>query len=311
MAKILVTPRSFAKYSDKPYRMLEEAGISCVKNPVGGILSKVEMLEHIKGMDGIIVGVDPLDKEVIAAGNLKAVSKYGVGTDNIDMTYCKEHGIDVTITRNANSEAVADYTFALILSVARKVVEIDRGCRSGDWGKKVTADVFGKKIGVAGLGAIGKGVVARAKGFSMKVYGYDIFRDEEYLKENDISFATVDEMIKECDFLSLHMPLSEETKYLINAKNLKTANKNLIIINTARGGIVNEDDLYEALKNDVILGAGVDVFEHEPPKDSKLLELDNVVVGSHCAGSTIGAVDVMSEMAAENIIKALKGKGVI
>jgi len=311
MAKILITPRSFAKYSDKPYKMLTESGIDYVLNPVGGIMSKTDILESIKGMDGIIVGVDPLDKDVISAGNLKAISKYGVGTDNIDLEYCKEQGIEVSITRNANSEAVADYAFALILSVARKVVEIDRGCRNGDWSKKVSTDVFGKKIGVAGLGAIGRGVVSRAKGFSMDVYGYDVFRDDEYIRANNITFANVDQMLEQCDFLSLHMPLTEETKFLINAKNLQKANKNLIIINTARGGIVNEDDLYEALKSNLILGAGVDVFEQEPPENSKLLELDNVVVGSHCAGSTIGAVDVMSEMAVENIIQSLRKRGVI
>jgi len=311
MAKILITPRSFAKYSNEPIEKLKKAGIEIIPNPTGGILSKEEMLEHIKGVDGIIVGVDPLDKDVLSAGNLVAVSKYGVGTDNIDLNYCKENGIEVSITKNANSEAVADYTFALMLAVARRVVEIDRACRNDDWKKRVTADVYGKKLGVVGLGAIGRGVVARAKGFSMEVYGFDVFRDEDYLKNNGITFATIDEMLKECDFISLHMPLTEDTKHIINKENLKTAKKNLILINTARGGIVSEDGLYDALKNDVILGAGVDVFECEPSHDSKLLKLDNVVVGSHCAASTEGAVDAMSTMAAENIIAALKNKGKI
>jgi len=311
MAKVLITPRSFAKYSDEPIKKLKEAGIEIIPNPTGGILKKEEMLTYIKGVDGIIVGVDPLDKDVISAGDLKAISKYGVGTDNIDLNYCKERGIDVLITKNANSEAVADYSFALLLAVARRVVEIDNACRAGDWSKNVTADVYGKKIGVVGLGAIGRGVVARAKGFSMKVYGFDVFRDEEYIKSNDITFATIDEMLKECDFISLHMPLTDETKHIINKENLKTAKKNLILINTARGGIVSEDDLFDALKSGTILGAGVDVFEHEPSHDSKLLELSNVVVGSHCAASTEGAVDAMSTMAAENIITALKNKGVI
>jgi len=309
MAKVLITPRSFAKYNDEPLKMLEKAGIEVMPNPTGGILSKEEMLEHIKGVDGIIVGVDPLDKDVLSAGNIVAVSKYGVGTDNIDLAYCKENGIEVAITKNANSEAVADYTFALMLAVARRVVEIDRACRNGDWKKRVTADVYGKKLGVVGLGAIGRGVAARAKGFSMEVYGFDIYRDEEYLKNNGITFANIDEMLKECDFISLHMPLTEDTKHIINKENLKTAKKNLILINTARGGIVSEDDLYDALKNGTILGAGVDVFECEPSHDSKLLELDNVVVGSHCAASTEGAVDAMSIMASENVIASLKNNG--
>ena len=311
MPKVLITPRSFAKYNDEPYEKLEKAGIEYIKNPVGGILTKEQMLLHIKGIDGIIVGIDPLDKDVLSTGNLKVISKYGVGTDNIDLAYCGENGIDVEITKNANSEAVADYTFALILAVARKVVVIDRNCRSGDWGKNVSADVFGKKIGVVGLGAVGRGVIARAKGFSMEVFGYDVYEDKDYLRNNNIRFSHIDEMLRECDFISFHIPLTEETRHMINTEKLSGAKKSLIIINTARGGIINEDDLYEALKNNVISGAGLDVFEKEPPTGSRLLELDNVVVGSHCAASSEGAVNTMSDMATENLINKFREHGLI
>ena len=311
MAKVLITPRSFGQYSEIPYQKLSRAGIEVIKNPAGGVLSKADMLTHIKGVDGIIVGVDPLDADVLAAGALKVVSKYGVGTDNIDLEYCKANDIIVAIAKNANSEAVADYAFGLLLAVARRMVEIDKGCRSGDWSKKVALDVYGKKLGVVGLGATGRGVVARARGFNMDVYGYDIYKDEAYLKENRVTFATVARMMETCDFISLHMPLTEKTRNLINAESFKTAKSNLIIVNTARGGIINEDDLYEALKNKVIFGAGIDVFEKEPPGDSKLLELDNVIAGSHCAASTVGAVDTVSEMAVDNLIKAFKERGII
>jgi len=311
MPKILITPRSFAKYNNEPYLKLERAGIEYVNNPVGGILSKEEMLHHIKDIDGIIVGVDPLDEDVLSAGNLKAISKYGIGTDNIDLDYCENHNIDVTITKNANSEAVADYTFALILAVARKVVEIDRKCRNGDWSKNISSDVFGKKIGIVGLGAIGRGVVARAKGFNMELLGYDVYKDDGYLSENKIRFASIDEMLKECDFVSFHIPLTKDTKHIVNKENLSTAKNNLIIINTARGGIINEDDLYDALKNNIILGAGLDVFENEPPTGSKLLKLDNIVVGSHCAASSEGAVNTMSEIATDNIITMFRERKMI
>lgn len=312
MPKVLITPRSYAQYSDEPLKKMADAGITIVKNPLGGILEKSQMLDYIKGIDGIILGVDPMDADVLAAGtDLKVVSKYGVGTDNIDLEYCKSHNITVTITQNANSHAVADYAFALILAVARKVVEIDKACRQGDWGKKVAVDVFGKKIGVVGLGAIGRGVVARAKGFSMEVYGFDVFKDETYIKDNNIRFAEVNEMMKECDFISLHLPLTPETKHMINASNLKTAKKNLIIVNTARGGIIKEADLVTALKNGTIMGVGVDVFETEPANNSELLTLDNAIVGSHCGASTVGAVDIMSSMAADNIIREFKKRGLI
>lgn len=312
MAKVLITPRSFAKYSQEPYHRLEAAGIEVIKNPVGNILTKEQMMEHTQDIDGIIVGVDPLDKEVLqVASKLKVISKYGVGVDNIDLNYCKMHDIDITITENANSEAVADYAFSLLLAVARKVAEIDQACRQGDWNKKMATDVYGKKIGIIGLGAIGRGVVERAKGFKMDVYGYDVYYDDAYMDMNQIKKSCIAKMLRECDFISLHVPLTEETKHLINKESLKTAKENLIIINTARGGIINEEDLYDALKNNVILGAGVDVFEHEPAKNSKLLNLKNVIVGSHCAASTVGAIDKMSQMAVDNIIKSFKERGII
>ena len=311
MPKVLVTPRSFAQYCEKPYNKLEQAGIEIIKNPVSNVMTKEEMKTHIRGVDGVIIGVDPLDADVLRASNVKAVSKYGVGTDNIDLEYCRTNNIEVTITQNANSQAVADYTFALLLGVARRMVEIDKGCRKGDWSKKVAIDVFGKKLGIVGLGAIGKGVAKRAKGFDMEVYGYDIYKDEAYLEENKITFATLEDMIETCDFISLHMPLTKETKNLIDAKALNKAKENLVLINTARGGIINEEDLYDALKSRRIFGAGIDAFEHEPATDSKLMELDNVIVGSHCGASTRGAVDTMSNMAADNIIRVFKEKGLI
>jgi D-3-phosphoglycerate dehydrogenase len=312
MAKILITPRSFAKHNQAPYQRLAEAGIEVIHNPVGDILSKEEMMYHVKDIDGIIVGVDPMDQDVLScAKNLSVISKYGVGTDNIDLDYCKQKTIDVTITKNANSEAVSDYAFTLILSVARRVVEIDQGCRNNDWSKKVAVDVFGKKIGILGLGAIGKGVAKRAKSFDMEIYGYDICYDDAFMAEYGIKQSCVEEIIRTCDFISLHLPLVEETKYLINKDSLKMAKDNLIIINTSRGGVINEDDLYDALKHKQIYGAGIDVFETEPAQNSKLLELENVIVGSHCAASTAGAVNTMSNMAVDNIIKILKERGKI
>jgi len=307
MVKVLVTPRSFANYAG-----LEVAGITVIRNPAGGILSKEQMQQHIREADGVIIGVDPLDADVLrAAPRLRFVSKYGVGTDNIDLEYCKSHGIEVSITKNANSNAVADYAFALMLAAARRVSEIDASCRKGDWGKKPAVDVFGKKMGVLGLGAIGRGMVARAKGFGMAIYAYDAYRDDIYINNNNINFLPYEAVLRECDFLSLHLPLTGQTRHIINAANLRTAKKNLIIINTARGALINEADLYEALRNGTILGAGVDVFENEPAHDSKLLALSNVVAGSHAAASTPGAVENMNNQAVENIVRGLRERGLL
>lgn len=302
--KVLITPRSFGKNSDKDFQRLKEHGFEIVRKSDGSIYTEEEMKEAIEDVDAVIVGVDPLNREVLScAKKLKVIAKYGVGTDNIDLEYCKEHGIPVEITRGANSAAVADFAFALMLGLARRMVEIDKGCRVGDWSKKESLDVYGKKLGVLGLGAIGKGVVRRARGFDMEIYGYDVFRDEAFLEENHVKFTGVEEIFRECDFISVHLPLLKETEHLIDKELLSKAKKNLILINTARGGIIKEEDLYQALKDGRIYGAGIDAFECEPASESPLLELDNVILGSHCAASTKGAVDKMTEMATDHILE--------
>jgi len=312
MPKILITPRSFAKHCKEPYERLRGAGLEIIDNPIGDILTKEQMMTHLEDVDAVILGVDPMCDEVIASTNhLSVISKYGVGTDNIDKDAAKARDIDVTITKNANCVAVADYAFALILSVARRVTEIHNGCVNGDWSKKVAVDVYGKKIGVLGLGAIGQGVVERATGFAMEIYGYDVAYDEKMIETYNVKKSSIEEIMKECDFVSIHMPLLPSTEHVIDEKMLAMSKENLIIINTARGGIIDEEALYHALKNKQIYGAGLDVFEQEPAHESKLLELDNVVIGSHCAASTVDAVNAMSHVAVDNVLDVLKAKGVI
>lgn len=309
MKKVLVTPRSFGQYSDEPMRLLKQAGYEVVMNPYKRIMTEEEMLHHTADIDGIIVGVDPLNERVLSsAKQLKAVAKYGVGTDNIDLDFAKKQGIDVSITKNANSDAVADYAFTLMLSVARKALPIDRKCRQGDWKKVTSLDVYGKRIGILGFGAIGKGVALRAKGFNMEVLAYDVYQDDAFAKEHNIRFTTIEEILTTCDFISLHLPLLEETKNVIDRDAFAKMKDTAVIINTARGGLIDEDALYEALSEQKIYGAGIDVFEQEPPTNTKFFELDNIVIGSHCAASTQGAVDNMSLFAVKNLINSLEGK---
>lgn len=307
MKKILITPRSFGKTDKSVFDLIKNAGYEPVMNPYGKILTKEQMIENISDAVGVIVGVDPLDKDVIdAAPYLKAIAKYGVGTDNIDTEYAKEKGIPVSITRGANTNSVADYAFALMLAVARKVTLINDMCHEKNWTKVIGADVYGKTLGILGLGAIGKGVAKRASGFDMKVYAYDIFWDDEYAENNNIEYATPQKIFETCDFISLHLPLTDETRNIINANSLSVMKPNCIIINTARGGLIDEAALVAALKNGTILGAGLDVFNHEPPEDDEIYKLDNLIMGSHCAASSIGASEEMSRMSATNLIEDLK-----
>ncbi|MGL4666734.1 MAG: phosphoglycerate dehydrogenase [Saezia sp.] len=307
MKKILATPRSFGKSNREPIEYLEKAGYKVVLNPLGKIMTTDELTEQIDGMMGVIIGVDPMDASVLAAAkNLKAIAKYGVGTDNIDLEKAKELGIPVSITVGANSNAVADYTFALMLACARGVVSIDRQCRRKDWSKVTTIDVYGKTLGILGLGSIGKGVATRARGFGMKVMAFDLFWDVEYARNHGVQYATQDEILANCDFISLHLPLLPGTHHLIGEKQLAAMKNTSVLINTARGGIVDEKALVQALKQGDIYAAGMDAFSEEPPLDEELYKLDNLIMGSHCAASTNGAVNAMGMMAAQNLLRDIE-----
>ena len=290
--KILTTPRSYGKDMPELFAQLEA--------------EKDAMKEMLADCVGVIVGVDPMDAEVLAsAPKLRAIAKYGVGVDNIDMDYCKEHGIKVSRTVGANSEAVADYAMALMLAVARKVPEIDRKCRKLNWGKITTRDVSHATLGLFGLGAIGRHVAERAQGFGMKVIAYDPYWPEEFAREHGIERADAETIFKNADFISLHLPLMPDTEGFVGEKELGWMKKDAILINTARGGLVDEKALLKALKEGRIYGAGLDAFAHEPPEDDDWFELDNVVLGSHCAASTTGATRNMGRMATENLLRDL------
>ncbi|PKM96305.1 MAG: hydroxyacid dehydrogenase [Firmicutes bacterium HGW-Firmicutes-1] len=304
--KILITPRSFSQSSEVARQMLLDKGYELLNNPYDRIMSKEEMKELIKDVDGVILGVDPFDKEIIqAAEKLKVISRYGVGLDNIDIDYAKQLDIPVLRTVGANSDAVADYAFGLMLDLTRKITFIDKECRKGNWKKIKTSEMNNKIIGIIGLGAIGKGVAKRALGFDMNVLAFDLFKDDDYAKANHVKYTDLETIYKTADFISIHLPLNEDTHHMIDYKEFEMMKKTTILVNTARGGIVNEDALYDALKNHKIMAAGVDVFETEPPKNLMLMELDNLIVGAHCAASSNEAIDNMSLMAAQNLIKAL------
>ena len=231
--------------------------------------------------------------------------------DNIDLQACKARGIRVSKTVGANAEAVADYAFALMLALARQVLPIDTMCRQDNWNKLTTVDVYGRTLGLFGFGAIGRGVARRAAGFDMTILAYDVCWDEEYAAANHIIRATLDEICRQADFISLHLPLLPETAHLIDARRLSLMKPTAILVNTARGGLIEETALLQALSEKRLYGAGLDVFETEPPIDKSWYSLPNVILGSHCAASTVGATEQMSLMAARNMIHDLTLAGLI
>ena len=233
--KILVTPRSFGKNNHELFDILRDAGLGVIRNDTGGILSEEAVKEKLAPCEGVILGVDPMNASVLAAApKLRAIAKYGVGLDNIDLEACKARGIAVSRTVGANSNAVADYALTLMLTVARKAALIDRRCREKDWSKITGIDLYGKTLGIVGLGAIGKCVARRARGFDMKILAHDIAWDEAYAQEAGIERADVDRICREADFITLHTLLTDETRNLINAQRLAAMKKTAVLINTAR-----------------------------------------------------------------------------
>ena len=254
-------------------------------------LPKDELIEKVEDLDAIIVrSATKVRKEMIdRAKNLKVIGRAGVGLDNIDVEYAKSKGIKVINTPGATSISVAELTIGHILSVIRKIAYGDREIRNGAWPKKMCKgiEMYGKTLGIIGFGRIGKEVAKRAKAFGMKIIYYDVHRvSEEVERELGIEYRNLDTLLSESDIVTLHVPLLPETKHMINRERIEKMKDGAILINAARGGIVDENALYKALKSGKLYGAALDVYENEPPNDSKLLELDNIVMSPHIGAQT-------------------------
>lgn len=299
--KVLITNASYGMYSSEPMKRFHDAGftVTWIKGA-----SRQQILEAIPEMDALLVGVEPADAEIIAAGkNLKVISKHGVGIDNIDVAAAESRGIKVTNTPGANSDAVADFTFGLLLDAARGITFGDRSLRAGQWPRISGASVYGKTLGIIGLGAIGRGVALRAKGFQMRLLGYDVFWNEAFAQEHGIQRVSLEQIYRESDFITIHAALTNETRNMITMDQLRMMKPSVILVNAARGSIVNEADLYTALSTGIIQGAALDAFSVEPAKDLPLFQLDNVVVTPHLGAFSKDAMTQMSIMATENIIQ--------
>jgi glyoxylate reductase len=279
-------------------------------------LKKV-IIEKAKNVDALASLLsDKIDAEVFnAAPKLRIVSQLAVGFDNIDTAEATKRGIYVTNTPEVLTDTTADFAWSLLMAVARRVVEADKYVRTGQW--KVSwhpamlqgRDVYGATIGIVGAGRIGYAVAKRAKGFDMKILFYDVVPRPEIERDFGAKKVDLDTLFKESDYVSIHVPLMKETHHLVNAEKLKLMKKTAYLINNARGPVVDEKALYEALKMGQIAGAGLDVFEQEPtPLDNPLLKLDNVVVAPHISSASFETRSRMSEMVAENLVAFFEGK---
>ena len=299
--KILVTPTSLQpEKGNAALEQLKSFADELVFNPVGRPLTEDELIPLLKDCDGYVAGLDFVTEKVIkACPNLKMISRYGVGYDRVDVNAAKEHGITVTNTPGVNSEAVGELAFALILAVARKIPYLDQDTRKGGWTRSTGFECKGKTICILGLGSIGKVVARCAQGFGMNA---------AYCEENEIENVSFEEGIQKADVISLHLPLMDSTKHLIDGDAIAKMKDGVVIINTSRGGIIDEDAACEALKSGKIGGLGLDAFEQEPPKDSPLFAFDNVVATPHTGAHTAEATNNMAALSVQNLIDVLEGK---
>lgn len=306
--KLVVTANGLDKAGLEPVMELASRYFSTViMNPWGRRGTQEEIKAIWEGADAIICGAESFDEQMIsqAPASLKVLSHYGVGVDSIDIPCAKAHGIKVCNTPGANSISVAEMAMCLILSTARQIPSHDRFTRLGQWKRFASIEIFSKTLGLIGFGAIGQEVAKRAEAFGMKVLAYDPFFNESVGREHKVRSVGLDELLGQSDFISLHLPCTEKTQHIINADTIGKMKSTAILINTARGELVDEEALYNALKSRQLAGAGLDVYSKEPVKDSKLFELDNVVLTPHCSANTVQASLNMGLMAVENAYRAL------
>ena len=311
--KIFVTRKIPGEHLEK----LKEEGHEVVVSEFSRPLTGEELVERVKGVDAILsLLTDRIDGDLMdAAGpQLKVISNYAVGFDNIDVTGATDRGIVVVNTPSDEvNEAVAEHTWALILALARRIVESDEAVRRGGY-KGWEPDIFlgvniiGKTLGIVGLGRIGSMVARRAKGYNMTVLYNKHDPDPEAEKELGVAFASLDELLAKSDFVSLHVPLTDETRHMINAETLAKMKKGSFLVNTARGPVVDERSLVEALKSGHLGGVALDVFDNEPNIDPELLAMPNTITTPHIASATFEARNKMGEMAVEAILDTLEGE---
>ena len=269
-----------------------------------------ELIAQMQDCVAIVAGVEPYTPEVLEAlPNLRVVSRTGVGFDSVDLATCDARNIAVTTTPGVNHHAVAEHTIAMLLAVARGFPDRDRFVRQGTWKRFSTPRIWGSTLGVLGLGRIGKAVVERATGLGMQVLGYDPYADADWCARNQIRLVELNQLFAESDYVSLHLPVGPDTRKLMNRETLSRMKPGAILVNTARGALVDEEALAESLRSGHLGGAALDVFDVEPlPLDSPLLQLDRVLFSGHLAGLDVESQADSLTMAAENILKLYRGE---
>ena len=312
--KVLVTMTftpDFITGFDSCVEILESNGFEVIVDERAKSLSKEELISSLKGVYAHVASAETYSEDLLNEldGSLKIISRMGVGYDHIDVEAISKRGIALTITPGANAEAVAEHTMALMMALTRKLKEIDTEIRQGIWKSYFGVTMYRKTLGIIGTGNIGKQLAKNVSGFDMRVLAYDLYPNEAFAKENNITYCSMETLLRESDFISVHIPYNPGDAPTIGEKEFAMMKPTAQFFNCARGELVDEKALYKALVEKKIAGAGLDVFEQEPtPSDNPLFTLDNVLMTPHTSGMTFEGRKKVIDMAFQNIVDISEGK---
>jgi D-3-phosphoglycerate dehydrogenase / 2-oxoglutarate reductase len=310
--RVLVCPIEMIEKPARWHEILTEAGFEIICRPPDVSLRHPEkLLEYLPGVEGIVAGLETINRQVIEQSGLRAIARYGVGYDSVDVEAATERGIPVTITPGINHIAVAEHTIAMIFGLLRLIVERDRAVRDGSWKRYPNPRLAGLTLGLIGFGRIGKAIAPRAAGLDVKVIAYDPVPDREYAAQHNVRLVTLDEIWAQSDIVSLHMPGGPGSKPLITRETLARMKPGALLINTARGVLVDEDAVCDALESGHLAGAGLDCFVVEPlPTSSRLNRVRNVLLSPHMAGQDHTSAAGSGSLACECLARLWRGQEV-
>ncbi|MFB3817736.1 MAG: phosphoglycerate dehydrogenase [Candidatus Methylomirabilales bacterium] len=294
-----------------PYvRRLEEAGLEVVPNPLNRLLNEDELIAALPGVFATIASMEPYTDRVFReAKDLRVIARFGVGYDKVDVEAATRHGVIVAMAFGCNHEAVADWTLTLMTGIAGHLPRHHQRVLEGRWGYDLPRGLWRTTVGIVGLGRIGKAVARRCRGFDMRILAYDVQRDEAFAREHGVAFVPLETLLREADFVTIHAPHSPDTDALINTARLALMKPTAFLINTARGGLIDEAALYQALATRKIAGAALDVFRTEPLQpDSPLRRLENVILTPHMAGLDLGAEGTLADRCVQSILAVAQGR---
>ena len=304
MPRCLVTPTILRNIKGPYADILLQGGFEVVYPPEGcDTMQKGELLKVLEGVDAMLASTEPLTRDVLATTKLRVIARMGVGFDSIDLAGATEQGVVVTITPGTLEESVAEHTVALMLGVTRCIAQRDREVRTGKWLRTPMPRIAGRTFGIVGLGRIGRAVVPRVQGLGMRVIAFDPFADQDFAARSGVTLVSLSELLQTADVVSLHPPTTPDTINLINRQTLALMKRDAVLINTARGAVLDEEALCEALERGHLFGVALDVFKVEPlPLESPLLKFDNVLLCTHMGGMDHDSQIATSSLAAQCIV---------